>query len=124
MDSKQFDELVARLASGPSRRDALKGVAGGALAAVGITAVASAKTKKGRGVGAEACIPTGKKCPSPKPRGKKKKILGCNRCCQKFVDTSGRKNRCACTPNTAKCVEDAHCCSANCQNGVCQEYGV
>ena len=44
MDSKQFDDLVARLASGTSRRVALKGVAGGALASVaGVTAVTSAK---------------------------------------------------------------------------------
>ena len=46
MDSKQFDELVARLASGQSRREALKGIAGGALASVGVTSVASAKKDK------------------------------------------------------------------------------
>jgi hypothetical protein len=125
VDSKQFDELVARLASSPSRRDALKGVAGGALAAVGLTSVASAK-KKAR---AEACIPTGKKCPSVKPRGrkgkgnKKPKKLGCNKCCQRFVDTSGPKNKCACTPDTVACTQDAHCCSNNCVSGVCQPYG-
>ncbi len=128
MDSKQFDELVARLASSPSRRDALKGVAGGALAAVGLTSVASAK-KKARAQGgrkkarAEACIPTGKKCPSVKPRGKKKKKLGCNKCCQRFVDRSGPKNKCACTPDTVACEKDAHCCSANCVGGTCQPYG-
>jgi hypothetical protein len=51
MDPREFDELVARLASGPSRRDALKGVAGGTLAAIGITAVDSdseARKKKKR----------------------------------------------------------------------------
>jgi hypothetical protein len=119
MDSKQFDELVARLASSPSRRDALKGVAGGALAAVGLTSVTSAK-KRAR---AEACIPTGKKCPAKKPRGKKGKKLGCNKCCQHFVDTSGPKNKCACTPDTVACSQSAHCCSANCVAGTCQPYG-
>lgn len=51
MDASQFDELVARLANGPSRRDALKGVAGGTLAAIGVTAVdvdSDAKGKKKR----------------------------------------------------------------------------
>src|SRR5688572_15566541 len=56
MDSKQFDELVSRLASGQSRRDALKGIAGGALASVaGIASVASSegKGKKGRKASAQ-----------------------------------------------------------------------
>jgi hypothetical protein len=47
MDSKQFDELVARLASTASRRNAVKGVLGGTLASVGVTSVVSAK-KKGK----------------------------------------------------------------------------
>ena len=46
MDSKQFDELVARLASTASRRKAVKGVVGGTLASVGVTSVASAKNNK------------------------------------------------------------------------------
>jgi len=49
MDSKQFDELVARLASGATRRNAVKGVLGGALAWVGVTSVAAAKGGKGKG---------------------------------------------------------------------------
>jgi hypothetical protein len=49
MDSKQFDELVARLASAATRRNAVKGVVGGALASVGVSSVASAGKKvKGR----------------------------------------------------------------------------
>ena len=50
MDSKQFDELVARLASAATRRTALRGVVGGALTSVGVTSVASSK-KKGKGKG-------------------------------------------------------------------------
>jgi hypothetical protein len=129
VDSKQFDELVARLASGQSRRKALMGIAGGALASVGVTSVASAKNRKARAEGsrnkakAEACIPTGKKCPAPKPRGKSKKKLGCNKCCQRFVDTSGSKNKCACIPDTVACERDAYCCSNNCVSGKCQPYG-
>jgi hypothetical protein len=55
VDAKQFDELVAKLTKGPSRRDALKGVLGGALATVGLSADALSKGKgngkKGRGKG-------------------------------------------------------------------------
>ena len=48
MDSKQFDELVAKLANTASRRNAVKGVVGGALASVGVTSVA-AKPGTGKG---------------------------------------------------------------------------
>jgi len=48
MDSKQFDELVARLASASSRRSAVKGVIGGALASAGVISVASAKKDKSK----------------------------------------------------------------------------
>ena len=54
MDSKRFDELVARLASAATRRNALRGVVGGALTSVGVTSVASAENKgksKGKGKG-------------------------------------------------------------------------
>jgi hypothetical protein len=47
MDSKQFDELVTRLASAATRRNAVKGVVGGALASVGVTSVATAKKGEG-----------------------------------------------------------------------------
>jgi hypothetical protein len=51
MDAKQINELVARLTEGLSRRDALKGVLGGALAAIGISAAIDddAEAKKGKG---------------------------------------------------------------------------
>jgi hypothetical protein len=48
MDSKQFDELVARLRAAASRRNALKGLVGGALTSVGVTSVADAKNGKGK----------------------------------------------------------------------------
>src|SRR5215217_7799112 len=51
MDCKQFDELVARLASGTSRRNAVKGVVGGALATVGVTSVAAEKGGNGKAKG-------------------------------------------------------------------------
>ena len=51
MDSKQFDELVARLANATSRRNAVKGVVGGALATVGVTSVAAEKGGNGKAKG-------------------------------------------------------------------------
>jgi hypothetical protein len=60
MDPKQFDELVARLAGASNRRDALKGVAGGALASVvGVASVSSAEKKD-----------KGKASPKKKDKGK------------------------------------------------------
>jgi hypothetical protein len=54
VDSKQFEELVARLASGPSRRDALKGAVGGLLAVVGVSSAADSKdTDKAKKKGAK-----------------------------------------------------------------------
>jgi hypothetical protein len=75
MDAKQFDELVARLTSGPSRRDALKGLVGGALAAAGLTAETLAKGKgrgKGHGAGGEHKRGKGKKGSGAGARGKGK----------------------------------------------------
>lgn len=52
MDAREFDELIARIASASSRRSAVKGVLGGALAGAGVAAAAEArnagKGKKGR----------------------------------------------------------------------------
>jgi hypothetical protein len=45
MDDKQFDALIAKLAKATSRRNAVNGVIGGGLAAVGVTSVASAGPK-------------------------------------------------------------------------------
>ena len=47
MDHKQFDELVVKLTSAPSRRDALKGLIGGTLASIGVAADTLAKGKGG-----------------------------------------------------------------------------
>jgi hypothetical protein len=52
MTAKEFDELIARLASAASRRNAVRGIAGGAIASVGAAPFAAAKSKgKGKGNG-------------------------------------------------------------------------
>jgi hypothetical protein len=53
MDDRAFDELVARLTSGPSRRDAVRGLVAGA-ASLGVPALAEAKQGKGSQVAVES----------------------------------------------------------------------
>ncbi|MFN8661742.1 MAG: hypothetical protein U0075_07600 [Thermomicrobiales bacterium] len=75
MDAREFDQLVSRITGLASRREAMLGMAGGALASVGVAAAADAKQHRGKNrasgksargaVGAE-----GKK-------GKKRKICLC-----------------------------------------------
>ena len=97
----------------------------------------SAKGEGGKGRGgahAEACIATGKKCPSPKPRGRKNhhhggnnnnnhghaKQLGCDRCCQgHFTVGSNGKNKCSCQPEGLTCQTTTECCTGVCSGGVC-----
>lgn len=55
MDPSQFDELVAKISNALTRRDAVKGLSGGALTSAGIGSIlaesADAAKKKGRGNG-------------------------------------------------------------------------
>lgn len=48
MDPREFDRLVARIFAERDRRAAVKGLLGGAAAAVGLPALAEAKNKKGK----------------------------------------------------------------------------
>jgi hypothetical protein len=51
MDPEKLDELIARLANGATRRDAVKGLVGGALTSVALSSVVSAKGKHGKNAG-------------------------------------------------------------------------
>ena len=153
MDSKQFDELVARLASGQSRREALKGIAGGALATVGISSVASSQGKKKKGrvgaqgkknrgrVKAEGCLGVGERCDPPKRiregAKNKRKTHTCDGvenkkgnivrgCCTQYSVPDGNVRRCACRPDGESCTQatSRNCCSQFCAaNGECATYG-
>lgn len=71
----------------------------------------------------EACIPTGQRCPSHKPRGKKGRRLSCAQCCQRLVVTDARGKRvCACTPAGQSCISGgaSQCCSGLCDGSICQ----
>jgi hypothetical protein len=124
LDSQTFDRMIGQLARVLSRRSLVGGSLGAAvLSAVGLGDQSLAR-RKGRNNGtarAEACIPTGKKCPARKPRGKKGKTLSCKQCCQNFVSKSADGNkRCACTPDGLACKGAGQCCSGRCFGGVCQ----
>jgi hypothetical protein len=71
----------------------------------------------------DACIPTGQRCPSRKPRGKKGRKLGCNACCQgtSHTDADG-KRFCGCQPNGSLCTTAlaSACCSGYCDGTSCR----
>ena len=47
MDAREFDALVSRISSMASRREAVMGIAGGALASAGVVAAVDARRKQG-----------------------------------------------------------------------------
>ena len=135
MDPHRFDNVSLKLSRVLSRR----GLAGGALgasllAALGLDeAGARQQPDDGDEVGAEACIPTGKKCPSVKPRGRRgrrrrrrrpAKVLGCDQCCQGHFETvttkRGRtRTKCTCLKDGLACNQNFECCTGVCGRGVC-----
>ena len=134
MDAHRFD-ILTRSVLTSSRRGTLRLLVGSVLAGLlplGTEAAeakkrGTGKNRKKRSLGAEACIPTGKRCPSPKPRGRKgkgkgrrPKQLSCEQCCQGHVATGpDGKRHCACQPDTQPCHETRECCSGSCTGGVC-----
>ena len=146
MDGSSFDRMVRVLATLPTRRAVLRRLIGVPLGAVlaipdrGVgteargrkarrhlahrqqrRATTQRSRRRDRAAGAEACIPTGKQCPSKKPRGRKGKKLSCAQCCQDLVVTDADGTRvCGCLPNGRSCIETTSCCSGICQSGTCQ----
>ena len=126
MESNRFDDLAKVVGGTTSRRTTLRAALGAITALTGLAGAAKA-AKRSRRVDAEACIPTGKICSSPKPRGrkgkgdKKPKQLSCNDCCQRRVVTNPNGNRvCYCAPEGDPCTEHRECCdSGACVNGLC-----
>lgn len=125
MDSSRFDHLALRvgraLEQRAERRRALT-LAGALAAGLAVSAEDAGARSRSRGnVSAEACIATGKRCASKKPRGKKGKRLRCKNCCQRHVTTGPNgKQICACQPNGLPCTETRECCSGLCAEGACQ----
>jgi hypothetical protein len=117
VDPKQFDELVARLANAATRRNAVKGLIGGALGTAGAASLAeSGDTKKAR------------------KQGDRKKGGGGDRDSKKGgggVKNEGKKSKKAkkCKAGKKKCgkkcrnlqTNASHCgrCNNVCSSGVC-----
>ena len=132
MDGPCFDTLTRSLTEARSRRGAVAALLAGAL---GGLRLADTDAKKGRNddaAKAEACIPTGKRCPSKKPRGQKQKQLTCAQCCQGVVAgvttrKGKRVKKCTCRSPGTPCnsATAAECCdgAASCQGGVCGGSG-
>ena len=125
MDGTRFDHLtqqLGRATQGRTGRRGLLAVAVGFVTGVSASPEAAAKRRSPRRkTKAEACIPTGKQCPSKKPRGKKRKKLGCQDCCQRHVTTtSDGQQVCACQPGSLPCRETRECCGGVCTGGTCQ----
>lgn len=124
METERFDALAKVVGSTPSRRATLRAGLGSLVALAGL-ANAAVATKRRTGVKPEACIPTGKACPAPKPRGrganhKKRKVLSCKQCCQRHVETDANgTKRCSCRPAGLACEQPFECCSGVCAGGTC-----
>jgi hypothetical protein len=107
MDAEKFDAVARRLVSGLTRREALRGlVAGAVAAAIGGTALeAAAAAKKDR------CRKVTKTCSNQ------------DRCCGKL--TCGRsvlrEGRFCCRKGEASCNDSKECCKpALCTDNLCQ----
>jgi len=124
MEHLTFDRLTKLVGQTASRRGGVR-AALGALLALGSSQVLTAEPVRARRrhLRAEACIPTGKPCPSKKPRGHNKhgkaRTLSCNQCCQRHVTTVGGERQCACQPNGLPCTQTIECCLGVCTSGVC-----
>lgn len=141
MENTRFDALSRTLATAGARRRVLGMLAGLPLAAgllgAGEAAArgrkagrqqdrdggAQSEKKHGKGKKRGGCIPTGKRCPNWKSRGKKGKKLKCKDCCQGSFTTNNSGHRiCACQPAGAVCTEKTarNCCSGVCAGGTCR----
>jgi hypothetical protein len=126
VDPHKFEGMVRKLSGSLSRRSLVGGSVGASvLTALGIgDDAALSRRYRAR---AEACIPSGKTCPSKKPRGKKKKELGCDKCCQgTFVIATKKKgkqvNKCSCKLVGDSCAPNiaSQCCTGICGDGQCR----
>jgi hypothetical protein len=101
MDAKKFDDLIARLTRAANRRDAVKGAVGGALAAVGVTAVAAKSKAKGKGKG--------------KKSNCKEQVAICEKTGQYGGKPTFRRTR------VSKCKVKKHLAQGDCRPGI--DYG-
>ena len=111
MDGATFDTLVKRL----TRRSAVRMLSGGALASLGMSALAG-NDRRNKHV-QRRCLPAPKSC-LVKPK-KKDDRRRCQRCCQTYRPVSASKGVC-CQPIGYGCRSTAECCLGICTVGLCQ----
>jgi hypothetical protein len=103
MDPDRFDRLTRTLIA-PSRRGALRSLAGGALG-LALTRLEPAHAK--------GCLRDGKPC-SP---GAKRPCKACCSGCTKPRKGGGK--RCACCGHGDACQRSGQCCKGSCRDGTC-----
>ncbi len=128
MEGRAFDRLTKIVGQSASRRASVGAALATLLTFGGGEALAKqqgkavSKTRRSH-IHAEACIPTGKPCPSKKPRGHNKhgkaRTLSCNRCCQGHTAVVNGVSTCACQPDTQPCTSTTECCAGVCRDGSC-----
>ena len=122
MDAKQFDELIARLTEGPSRRDTLKGAIGGALASLGIGAAADVDAKgKSKGKGGDHNGGGGNDAHGQKKKHHKHKNRRAKKC-KGGKKHCGRKHKCfdlQTDPNHCGTCSTVCDVDETCVSGVC-----
>ena len=96
-----IDNLARTLATGQSRRAALKQLVGGIAGAL------LASTLPGRAASAAKCQPKGGSC------------AGDSDCCSGLTCQSGVCGPSKCRSNGTSCTNNVQCCSGTCCNGVC-----
>ena len=115
MDPHRVDTVARDLSRSRSRRGALAAVISGALATVGVSSVAQAKSKaKWR------CRLPGTVCLRKPKKGSPSEKAGCTFCCSgRFLLLSSKKGRC-CSDEGLPCASTDQCCLGVCTNGTCQ----
>lgn len=112
MDGNRFDDLARRFGSRLTRRDAVRGLVGGAVAVVAGTTLAASEADARCGGGGVRC---------------NRDAACCSGTCAWSTITRGRRKVRvgACTPvsclaTATACTADQECCSGICYHGLCE----
>jgi hypothetical protein len=127
MDRQHFDDLTRALAQGgATRRDAVRLLTGGALASLGVPAMADAKRKVhaggsgGKKNPSGGCRLPGAKCIIKTKKNDKREKSACKHCCGgRFRQVTGNTGKC-CSDNGLSCSTTDWCCLGVCIDGTCQ----
>ena len=130
MDPIRFDSLTRSLHDVRSRRAVLATLLSGALAVVGVPALAGVdaqaigdRSVKTQGSGGQKkppkCLPLARPCVRKPKKGSAAEKRGCKRCCASVTIVDGRTGRC-CNHEGLGCATTDQCCLGVCTEGTCQ----